>query len=106
MGPKTTELCERLRETAALLKRAGESHWAAWMDKSLRRIENSDLSGVDYLLGAYGGMGSFNDLILMSANGHSVSDADYRSVNDRLDALRSEMYQLARDVHRNAEVIE
>jgi hypothetical protein len=42
----------------------------------------------------------------MSANGHSVSDADYRGVNDRLDALRSEMYQLARDVRRNAQVVE
>jgi hypothetical protein len=76
------------------------------LHKSLRRFENSDLSGVDHLLRAYGGMGSFNDLILMSANGHSVSDADYRGVNDRLDALRSEMYQLARDVRRNAEVVE
>ena len=102
MGPKTTELCERLRETSALLRSAGESHWAKWMDTSLRRIENSDLSGVDHLLGAYGGMGSFNDLILMSANGHSVSDADYRDVNDRLDSLRSQVAELAREVRRNA----
>ena len=102
MGPKTTELCERLRETSALLRAAGESHWAKWMDTSLRRIENSNLSGVDHLLGAFGGMGSFNDLILMSANGHSISDADYRDVNDRLDLLRSQLSELAREVRRNA----
>ena len=102
MGPKTTELCERLRETSTLLRSAGDSHWAKWMDTSLRRIESSDLSGVDYLLRAFGGMGSFNDLILMSANGHSVSDANYRDVNDRLDSLRSRLYELANDVRRNA----
>lgn len=102
MGPKTTELCEKLREASALLKSAGDYHWSEWMDKSLARIERSDLSGVDHLLGAYGGMGSFNDLILMSANGHSVTDANYREINDRLDTLRAELYELARDVRRNA----
>ena len=104
MGPKTSDLRDRLRQTSALLNRADESHWAAWMDKSLHRIENSDLSGIDHLLGAYGGIGSFNDLVLIAANGHSVSDADYRSVNDRLDSLRSEMYELACAIRRNAEI--
>lgn len=106
MGPKTAELCERLREASALLKSAGERHWAGWLDKSLSRIVRRDLSGVDHLLGAYGGMGSFNDLILMSANGHSVTDEDYRDVNDRLDTLRSRLYELARDVRQNAVIDE
>jgi hypothetical protein len=106
MGPKTVELCEKLREASALLKSAGEQHWASWLDKSLTRIERRDLSGVDHLLGAYGGMGSFNDLILMSANGHSVTDESNRDVNDRLDTLRTKLYELARDVRRNAVIDE
>jgi hypothetical protein len=106
MGPKTAELCERLRETSALLKRSGEFHWSAWLDASLDRIENHDLSGVDHLLGAYGGMGSFNDLILTYVNGHTVPDVEVRSVNDRLDVLRSAMHELACEVRRDAEIVE
>ncbi len=101
MRPKTVELVKKLREASALLKSAGEHHWASWLDNSLTRIERSDISGVDHLLGAYGGMGSFNDLILMAVNGHSVNDDNYRDVNDRLNTLRSKLYELARDVRRN-----
>ena len=106
MGPISTVLCQRLRETSTLLRRAGESHWAKWMDESLRRIENSDLAGVDHLLNAYGGMGSFNDLILMAANGHTVSDVDQHALNDRLATLRSELWELARELRRIAEIAE
>jgi hypothetical protein len=103
MGPTTIILCEKLRETSALLLGAGDAHWAQWMDKSLARIEQGDLSGVGHLLSAYGGMGSFNDLILASANGHSVDDAEHRTVNERLDVLRTEMYELARKIQHEAE---
>ena len=106
MGPKTVELCDKLRETSSLLKSVGEHHWAGWLDKSLSRIERSDLLGVEYLLGAYGGMGSFRDLVTMSANGHSGTEQDYRDVNGRLDTLRSEIYELARHIRRNAVVPE
>lgn len=52
--------------------------------------------------GAYGGMGSFNDLILCSANGHNVPEETDREVNDRLDFLRSRLYELACEVRRTA----
>jgi hypothetical protein len=74
MGPKTHTLCDRLRETADLLRRVGEQHWCEWLEESLRRIENSDRSGVDHLRGASGGMGSFNDVLISPVNGRSVSD--------------------------------
>jgi hypothetical protein len=73
------------------------------MDESRRRLESNDCSGIDHLLGAYGGMGSFNDLLLTPDNGHTVSAADSGNVNDSLDALRSEMYSLARDIRRDDE---
>ena len=104
MGPLTTELCDRLRETAGLLSRVGESHWRRWLETSLRRIENSDLSGVDHLLGAYGGMGSFNDLVLSPPNAPVTMTDEFRELNDRLDELRSELYRLARAVRSNAEI--
>lgn len=102
MGPKTRELCDRLRETVELLTNVGADYWADWLDESLSRIQLSDLSGVDYLLRAYGGMGSFNDLMITRSNGHSVSEADGQEINMRLEVLRSALYELAADVRRNA----
>jgi hypothetical protein len=74
------------------------------MDESLRRVENSDFSGVEYLYGAFGGMGSFNDLVIARMNGHAVADADYVPVNNRLDRLRGELYELVGYLRRHAEI--
>lgn len=104
MGPKTRILCDRLREAADLLRRVGEHHWCDWLEESLRRIENDDFSGVEHLHGAFGGMGSFNDLIIMSANGHAILNNEYRAVNARLDGLRHELYELAEYIRHNAEI--
>lgn len=103
MGPKTSQLCARLREASTLLQSAGEAHWTGWLEESLRRIENGDLSGIDHFLGAYGGMGSFNDLILARANGHTVLQAEQSAINERLAALRSAMYDLASEIRRDAQ---
>ena len=56
MGTKTHTLCERLKETVDLLVGNREEHWAEWLRTALGRIENGDLSGIDHLLSAYGGM--------------------------------------------------
>lgn len=104
IGPKTRILCDRLRETADLLRRVGEQRWCEWLEESFRRIENSDLSGVDHLRGAFGGMGSFNDVLISPVNGHSVSDEESWGLNARLDELRHELYELADYIRRNAEI--
>jgi len=100
MDSNTNALTDKLREACALLVATGEEHWARWMSQSLSEIENGNLSGVDQLLNAYGGMGSFNDLILTSYEGHSLDDADCRRWNLQLDSLRSEMYALATKIAR------
>ncbi len=106
MGPKTRILCDRLREVSELLRRVGENHWSEWLDDSLRRIENSDFSGIEHLRGAFGGMGSFNDLIIMPENGHVFSVDDCSAVNARLDELRSELYELTDFIRHNAEMLD
>jgi Domain of unknown function (DUF6966) len=58
-----------LDETIGLLERYGEDQWAAWPRTSRRRLAAGDAYGLDHLLQAFGGMGSFNDLALMRANG-------------------------------------
>ena len=104
IGPKTHLLCDCLKATIVLLERVAADHWAAWMKVSLSQIVNGDLSGVKHVLAAYGGMGSFNDLVLCSGNGHRVTNDEYRTVNDELDMLRNEAYDLAQFISRNAVV--
>lgn len=107
MGPKTTVLCDELREAYDLLKNDNEPYWAEFIDTVLWRLERSDFSGIELLLSAYrGGMGSFNDIVLGPPEGTSWSSPEHRALCDRFDALRSSMSELAREIRRDAVVIE
>ena len=102
--PKTQILCERIRETADLVRRVGENYWCEWLEESLRRIGNSDFSGIEHLRSAFGGMGSFNDILISRANGHPVSDEESWSLNARLSDLQHKLYELADYIRHNAEI--
>jgi hypothetical protein len=67
------------------------------------RLEATDASGIDYLLKAYGGMGSFNDLVLgqRSDRGVFAWKANATELNERLDSLRKEAFALATAVQRS-----
>ena len=89
-----------LRDIIDLLTADGEHHWRAWMASSLQSLEANDVGGARHLLGAYGGMGSFNDLVI----GQRVQDEGVLwtpgagTANDRLDSLRSQAYGLAETI--------
>ncbi len=95
-----SELCERLREVVAILHAAEDAAWPDWFEKLLARIEQGKLSAVGDLLGCYGGMSSFNDLVLTPVNGHRVEADEEYTINNRLDALRRRMYDLASEIER------
>jgi hypothetical protein len=106
MGSKTEELTEVLARLATLLERDSEQHWCAWMLRAKGRLENSDYSGIEYLLGAYGGMGSFNDFVAgqTTVSGQFSWEPGYVELNDEIDALRSKAWALATDIKRNYEI--
>lgn len=106
MGPKTKELVEVLAKLTALLDSDGEQHWRTWLLRAKSRLEASDYSGVEYLLRAYGGMGSFNDFIAAQSfvNGRFTWKPGYVELNDEIDALRSKAWELATDIKRNHEI--
>jgi len=81
-----------LDETLALLNQHGESHWAAWLATCERGLASYDAHGLDRLLGAFGGMGSFNDLLVMEMNGHRIQQVQEAAVNSRLTELRNEIW--------------
>lgn len=84
-----------LDEAIALLDQHGEGHWAQWMRTTRAEVQSQDARGLDRLLRAHGGMGSFNDVVLTHLNGHQIDPNEEPWVNERLGALRSSMYENA-----------
>jgi len=103
MGPKTQKLIEVLVELIALLEKHDVQNWSQWMQKALQRIENSDFSGITHLLGAYGGMGSFNDLILSFQEPQQANEIILEQDNEKLIHLRSKAYNLAKKIKREVD---
>ncbi len=100
MGPLTTDLLETLSRLINLLEGEEELHWASWLRKSKSRIETSDYSGIEYLLSAYGGMGSFSDLVICveAENGFCVVSDKGKSKNELLEQLRGHAWWLANEI--------
>ncbi|WP_394515883.1 hypothetical protein E7738_17470 [Pantoea sp. SGAir0430] len=76
------------KEIIKILLDNGEVSWARYFDKCLRQLDDDYHEGIYNLRTAYGGMGSFNDLVLHS-NGNPL-----KKENARLDQLRKELYQV------------
>lgn len=85
---RLARLIANLEETATLLRQHGETHWLGWVMKCRRELATYDAAAFDHVLGAFGGMGSLNDLLILAANGHVVRPEEEPAVNDRFDALR------------------
>jgi hypothetical protein len=102
MGPKTEELICVLGQLAAMLESDGDTHWSLWMRKARARLMDSDYSGIEYLQSAYGGMGSFNDLILGQSdeNGVLCWKPGHVELNERFDELRNEAAKLVELIKR------
>lgn len=108
MGPKTSELVKVLEDLVLLLEQDGESHWRNWIMEARNRILSSDYAGIEHLLKAYGGMGSFNDLVLgqNTVNGIFQWKAHHIELNCQLDRLRTNAWQLANSIKHNHEIAE
>ena len=100
---KLEELLKILDELIRLLEEDGEQHWSQWMRQSRERLLNSDYSGIEHLLSAYGGMGSFNDLILCQSyeNGKFRWIDGHIEKNNRLNVLRSKAWELANEFRQD-----
>ena len=92
------ELMSTLDEVTGLLRDVGEESWLSWLRLRMAEMKCRDISGLDRLLRSYGGMGSFNDLVIHPINGHRIDADDLNAVNDRLVQLRQRCWELARDI--------
>lgn len=102
MESSKVELLATLDELVEVLDADGAQHWSRWIQTAATRLRNGDDSGVDYLLRAYGGMGSLNDLILGQTTQHGSFAWKPNSVelNERFESLRSKAWQLAQHLSR------
>ena len=101
--PEWARLLDLLAEARSLLEDVGEQHWAGWLAQQIERLNAFGATGIASLLQGYGGMGSFNDLILHQRNGHEIDPDDEERLNARLDDLRSAIYRTATGIRENAE---
>ena len=105
MEGKELELLRTIHRLMNLLEELGEAHWYRWMEKSRDLlVTKSTKAAVDHLLGAYGGMGSFNDLVTGLGGEGEGWQPGAKENNDRLDALRSEAYDLALSFREQGQV--
>ena len=78
-----------------LLTYAGECHWVSSFNKFRMLFNNSGAEDMKILrseiLGIYGGMGSFNDLVLYNEGRPMIEE------NNSLDKLRKELFQILVD---------
>jgi hypothetical protein len=102
MGPKTEQLIGVLEQLAVLLESDGDDHWSQWIRKARALLVNTDYRGIEYLLSAYGGMGSLNDLVLGqgSVDGVFAWKPGYVELNEAFDLLRGQAATLANAIRR------
>lgn len=103
MGPKTQELIGVLNELASILEGDGNAHWSGWIQNARTRLLNSDYSGIEYLLSAYGGMGSLNDVVLGQSYKEGVFawKPEHIKLNEKFTALSSKAWELADAIKRS-----
>ncbi|XTZ39054.1 DUF6966 domain-containing protein [Salmonella enterica] len=82
------EIKDIMSDIIEILSKNNEECWAEIFNSHLIQIENDDEEGRYNVKKLYGGMGSFNDVVLHK-DGLPVKDE-----NEKLDALRKKLYYL------------
>jgi len=78
-----------------LLKEVGEDHWLKWIQRDIS--EWTSKRNTDHHLSAYGGMGSFNDLVICRANNHNLSEQAEAWIASVFNWLKSLCYFFAKN---------
>jgi hypothetical protein len=84
MDGRLIELAAITIEFARRLEEKKLDKWANWMSRDAERIRTGDVSAIGHLLGAYGGMGSINDVPTLGR--------ELEQLSSRVWALASELW--------------
>jgi len=83
-----------LQALLGLLEEAEETFWLNTLARGMRKVRDQKLAGATYVLGCYGGVETFSDLVI----GRKFEDSEplrFRNLNARLSNLRSRTFDSA-----------
>lgn len=83
---KTSKIPEILAAVAPLLRKANEPDWARACERLADQFGDDPVGATRAILAMFGGMGSFNDLVLYERGEILVAE------NDELDRLRTQLH--------------
>ena len=89
-----------MKQASTTLSKYNRTHWANWLSKDAKWIDNGDFYGVEHFLSALGGMGSLNDVTFHPLNGDELTEDESRQVNQEFRKLISQAYELANNLKR------
>lgn len=91
------DLIALLKNCQDLLDRVDEQFWSGKIAAVLDVADKSSLTSnqAKEVASWFGGIGSFNDLMISAVNDHSVDPADEPRLNDKLERLRESIYECA-----------
>jgi hypothetical protein len=96
MSYDTSQLILAMQETVDMLNLYRATPWAAKIEDDIRLLERGDNHGAERFLSYFGGMGSLNDVWLCEENGHTVPKSAEKQINDQLEKLKTQAWELAR----------
>ena len=98
----TDKLVKALCEAAQLLRDVDATFWSERLARVAARGEQLDGNDIVKILSWFGGMGSFDDVIISPINDHRVTPAQEPLVNAKLEALRRTIYAEATQLRRGS----
>ncbi len=93
---------EGLEALYLLLDKSGVNFWRDWIGQDIRLWEEN--KSVEHHLSAYGGMGSFNDVVICTENKHYISKIQEPWVNRLFDCLKSLCWCTAKSVNNQVSI--
>ncbi|MFC0349455.1 DUF6966 domain-containing protein [Undibacterium danionis] len=103
MHSEVEKLANLIQEASTLLLTHGEKLWGDWLRIDAQRVRSLDFYGVEHMLSAFGGMGSINDLVLSSMNGHNIEEKDVANANEKFQNLLGRIYEIAKRLAKEEE---
>lgn len=101
---KQEQIEATIQQTLLLLEEHEECYWSGKLQGILDRAQRARALGkaskaavLDEIEHLYGGMGSFNDLVISRLAGHKVSAEEAAAANQELDLLRERLYKLLQE---------
>ncbi len=83
-----------LEDAAGLLESVRETFWSSKLRSAAEALDIAEVRSW------YGGTGSFNDLVIATANGHNVPREREAFVNAKLEELRCALYEVVTQMKR------